>query len=85
MCLCSGMAANCVEVHRKVPPTHVKYSTTTTTPWLRIHMDFAGPYYGKMFLIVVDAYSKWLEVAMMKEATSLATVNKLRQIHHQLC
>ena len=33
-----------------------------------------------MFLIVVDAYSKWLEVAMMKEATSLATVNKLRQI-----
>ena len=30
MCLCSGMAANCVEVHRKVPPTHVKYSTTTT-------------------------------------------------------
>ena len=53
---------------------------TPNSPWLRIHMDFAGPYHGKMFLIVVDAYSKWLEVAMMAEATSVATVNKLRQI-----
>ena len=53
---------------------------TPNAPWLRIHMDFAGPYHGKMFLIVVDAYSKWLEVAMMAEATSRATVNKLRQI-----
>ena len=53
---------------------------TPSCPWVRIHMDFAGPYFGKMFLIVVDAYSKWLEVAMMSEATSISTVNKLRQI-----
>ena len=51
-----------------------------TGPWMRIHMDFAGPFLGKMFLIVVDAYSKWIEVAMMNEATSSATVSKLRQM-----
>ncbi len=51
-----------------------------TSPWERIHMDFAGPLLGKMFFIVVDAYSKWLEVVIMSEATSLATVNKLRAI-----
>jgi transposase InsO family protein len=53
---------------------------TPAGPWMRIHLDFAGPLYGRMFLIVVDAYSKWLEVAIMREATSVATVNKLRQI-----
>ena len=29
-------------------------------PWCRIHCDFAGPYLGKKFLIVVISYSKWL-------------------------
>ena len=27
-------------------------------PWERIHMDFAGPLHGKMYLVVVDAHSK---------------------------
>ena len=30
--------------------------------WQRIHIDYAGPFFGKMFLIVSDAYSKWLDV-----------------------
>ena len=32
-------------------------------PWQRIHVDFAGPFIGKMFFIIVDTHSKWLEVA----------------------
>jgi len=28
-------------------------------PWQRIHVDFAGPFSGTMFLVVVDAHSKW--------------------------
>ena len=35
---------------------------------------------GKMFLIVVDAYSKWIEVEIMSGATSSATVTRLRRI-----
>ena len=27
-------------------------------PWQRIHVDFAGPFLGTMFLIVVDVHSK---------------------------
>ncbi len=53
---------------------------TPSSPWIRVHMDFAGPLLGKMFFIVVDAYTKWLEVAAMNEATSIATVNKLRNL-----
>ena len=50
------------------------------TPWQRIHVDFAGPFLGHMFLIVVDAHSKWPEVIRMKSTTAIRTVNALRRI-----
>ena len=31
-------------------------------PWRRIHIDFAGPFLGHMFFVIVDAHSKWPEV-----------------------
>ena len=46
-------------------------------PWRRIHVDFAGPFQGKSFLIVVDAYSKWPEVVAMNETTTDKTVDEL--------
>ena len=49
-------------------------------PWSRIHVDYAGPCKGEMFLVVIDAYSKWLEVHCMKSTTSSATIEKLREI-----
>ena len=49
-------------------------------PWARLHADYAGPFLGKMFLIVVDAYSKWLEVRPVGSATTQATVEQLRSI-----
>ena len=40
-------------------------------PWSRLHVDYAGPLRGEhMFLVVVDAYSKWMEVRPVKSATS---------------
>ena len=29
-------------------------------------LDFAGPFQGSMFLVAVDAHSKWPEVFVMK-------------------
>ena len=49
-------------------------------PWERIHVDYAGPFLGRMFLIVVDAHSKWIEVAIVNSATSSTTIERLRQI-----
>ena len=34
--------------------------------WSRIHVDYAGPVLGHMFLFIVDAYSKWVDIHMMK-------------------
>jgi len=49
-------------------------------PWQRIHVDFAGPFKGKMFLIVIDAFSKWPEVVVMQCTSADNTVGKLRTI-----
>ena len=43
-----------------------------TRPWQRIHVDFAGPFNGQMFLLVVDAKSKWIEVFPMPSTTASA-------------
>ena len=49
-------------------------------PWSRLHVDYAGPLRGHMFLVVVDAHSKWMEVRPVKSATSTATISQLRAI-----
>lgn len=44
----------------------------------RIHLDFLGPIDNRMFLVIVDAYSKWVECYDMKNnVTSSNLVNKL--------
>ena len=50
------------------------------TPWTRIHVDYAGPFRGKMFLVVVDAHSKWPEVIMMTSSTAQQTIEALRSL-----
>ena len=47
-------------------------------PSVHLHLDYAGPFLGKMFLIVIDAHSKWTEVFPMNTSTSSATIEKLR-------
>ncbi|XP_048091652.1 uncharacterized protein K02A2.6-like [Alosa alosa] len=42
--------------------------------WSRLHIDFAGPFHGKVFLIVVDSYSKWLEVELVSSMSSSAVI-----------
>ena len=49
-------------------------------PWSRLHLDFAGPYLGHMYLVIVDAHSKWLDVHIMQSITSAKTIEKLRTV-----
>ena len=50
-------------------------------PWQRGHVDFAGPINGKMFILLVDAHSKWPEVFEMSNTTSQKTIEILRQAY----
>ena len=49
-------------------------------PWSRLHLDFAGPYEGNNFLLIIDAHSKWLDIEQMKSTTSAAIIVKLRKL-----
>lgn len=47
-------------------------------PFYRVHIDFLGPINGHAYLIIVDAYTKWVEVYDMKNNTSTSvTITKL--------
>lgn len=48
-------------------------------PWQRVHIDYAGPFLGKHFLLLVDAHSKWGEVIEMNSTTTSKTIEALRQ------
>ena len=47
-------------------------------PWSRIHLDYAGPFQSKMFLVIMDSYSKWLDVHVTNSACSAITIDKLQ-------
>uniref|UniRef100_A0A1X7TEG4 Integrase catalytic domain-containing protein n=1 Tax=Amphimedon queenslandica TaxID=400682 RepID=A0A1X7TEG4_AMPQE len=49
-------------------------------PWAGVRRDHAGPFCGKLFLIVIDAYSKWMDVQIVPSTASEVTTAKLRVI-----
>jgi len=76
-----SLVAGCREcsLHRKSPggaPLHPW--EVASGPWQRLHIDYAGPFMNRMFLIVSDAFSKWLDVHVTSGSTSEVTIEKLR-------
>ena len=67
-------------MQRKSPPVAPSHPWAwPDRPWSRIHIDYAGPIEGKMFLVVVDAHSKWLDVHMTSSTITSATLELLRR------
>ncbi|KAL3105735.1 hypothetical protein niasHT_020896 [Heterodera trifolii] len=70
-----GFVQNCepCQAAAKAPAKSNLHSwPKSTEPWQRIHIDYAGPFYGKMFLIVVDSFSKYQEVFEMTTSSATA-------------
>ena len=66
---------------RKLPPVApIQPWEWPERPWARLHIDYAGPLLGHMFLVVVDAHSKWMEVKAVRHATTATTLTELRSI-----
>ncbi|XP_058032676.1 uncharacterized protein K02A2.6-like [Ahaetulla prasina] len=75
-----GKCQACQE-SRPLPPTApIREWEKPQGPWSRIHIDFAGPFHGQTFLIVVDAFSKWLEIILMKSMTAEAVISVLKHL-----
>ena len=74
-CQDSQRKPNKVTPHPWTPAAHT---------WDRIHIDFCGPVDKRMWLVIVDAYSKWIEVIDMgSNITSKKTIRMLQKIFAQ--
>ena len=65
--------ASCQEFQKSPPKAPLHPWEWPECAWSRIHIDYAGP-----LPLMVDAFSKWIEVHVVKSATSLATIDKMR-------
>ena len=67
--------------NRKSPPLSLLHPWEfPARPWSRLHVDFAGPFLGKQFIVLVDSFSKWLEVAVVSSCSSLQAIRFLRHV-----
>lgn len=49
-------------------------------PNQRIHVDFCGPISGHMYLIIIDSYSKWIDIKHMTDSTAESTIRAFREL-----
>ena len=65
---------------RKDPPAAPSHPwSPPEKPWTRVHIDYAGPLEGKMFLLITDPHSRWLEIHPTNTLTLSATIELLRR------
>ena len=78
------MIKSCVPCRQasKAPDKDYRPWPKTKHSWERIHIDYAGPFRGKMWLVCVDAHSKYPYVSMhdIGKTTTHATLNALEHI-----
>ncbi|XP_041378038.1 uncharacterized protein K02A2.6-like [Gigantopelta aegis] len=68
----------CQQIQKMPGPAPLHPWSFPDAPWKRLHIDFAGPFHGHMYLVVVDSHSKWPEVFIMKTTTAEKTIEILR-------
>ena len=67
----------------KAPDQKYQPWPKTEKPWERIHLDYTGLFFGKMWFICVDAHSKYLYVVMQNVGQTTAKetiISALQQI-----
>ncbi|XP_058796647.1 uncharacterized protein K02A2.6-like [Phymastichus coffea] len=60
----------CMQDRKNPPKTELIPWPWPEKPWSRVHLDFLGPFYNKMLLVVIDAHSKWPEIIDFKTDTT---------------
>ena len=70
----------CQTNHKEDLKTPLHLLEFTSKPWQGIHLDFACPFRGQMWLILIDSYSKCPELVRRRTTTASKTINELRLI-----
>ncbi|XP_013911758.1 PREDICTED: uncharacterized protein LOC106540965 [Thamnophis sirtalis] len=77
---CVATCKSCQESRPAPPEVPAKEWERPQAPWSRVHIDFAGPVHGQVFMVVVDAYLKWLEILLMTSTTAEAVIKALLRL-----
>lgn len=75
---------SCQSVRNNLPTAMLHPWSWPDRPWMRIYVDFVGSFLGSMFMIVVDAHSKWLEVITEKILGVLCNLFSVYRLPEQL-
>nr|XP_046491124.1 uncharacterized protein K02A2.6-like [Neodiprion pinetum] len=78
-----SLVKNCkkfMEIQHAPKKTPTENWTARQIPWNRIHLDFAGPFEGQLFLVMVDVYTKWVEVRRVPSRHSRLVIKELGQV-----
>lgn len=72
---------DCLMVSKSDPPEPIKTKDLPTEPWKDLAIDFMGPLpSGHHLLVVVDYYSRFVEVEIMSKIDSKETIIRLKTI-----
>ena len=67
------------EMHRSVPPEPLNPTPTPEFAWQRVGSDLFD-WQGENYLLLVDYYSRWIEVAHLTKITSAAVIRSCKTI-----
>ena len=80
-------SAQCVQCnqHSKDPPkSPLSVWDFPSKPWQRLHIDYAGPFFGSMWLVWIDAFSKYSGVEHVKSSNGMSSsiVRKVTELFY---
>ena len=67
------------EKERNYPPEPMKPTKTPDYPWQRVAMDLFD-LKGKQYLLIIDYYSRWIEIAYLQNTSSLSVIEHVKSI-----
>ena len=71
---------NVCQQHAHFPVKALHTWEWPTNSWDRVHLDYDIPIQDSMILVLIYAYSKWIEAHVVSSSTSEVTIEHLSQI-----
>ena len=68
----------CLENASNLPKVALHVWCWPEKPNERLHVDFLGPLENSMYIVIIDAHSKWIDIREMVKITAEKTIEVLR-------
>ena len=78
--LTCAQCVQCSQHSKDQPKSPLSVWDVPAKHWQRLHIDYAGPFFGSMWLVWIDAFSKYGGVERVKSEYGFSTVCKLTEV-----